>query len=179
MASLSDPLANSLRELRTDSAEGRALAHQQLVAAGGDPDAIDRLVQALDDTSWGFRTRLARVLTEVGSAAVPALETAIAYGVWYVRAAAAEALAAILEEGAIKALQPLLNDRAVGVRTAAAEGVARHCTAAHLPELVESLQGLDRDRLEPLLRALRRNREELYLELLALCPELGPRGGGP
>ncbi len=166
MASLDESLSQALRDLRSGSPEARRVAHLQLVTAASEQRVIHALVQALDDTSWTFRSRLAQVLGDVGEEAAKELKMAVAHGVWYVRAAAAEALAAIEGEGAIEFLLPLLTDRAVGVRRAAIAGLVGNLTVERVPEFAEALQSLDAETRDPLLHALRKEREELYLEIL-------------
>ncbi len=175
MATMSTDKA--IAALRGDDPEARRKSIEELVRAA-DESVVRALLRHLHDTSWTFRDRLVSVLVEIGPDAVPPLRSAAADGLWYVRAAAAEALARIEDADASGVLIGLLGDRALGVRQAAGEGLARILNEDRLEVLAERVAPLGRDNLAPFLRVLRQEREPLYARLISLRPELGP-GSGP
>jgi len=177
VAAVKSAVLAALADLASADAQAWRGAREGLLEAA-DPDTIEAIVDALSATSWRFRANLVAVLAEIGGSAIPALESAIVHGVWYVRAAAAEALALIQGEDSFEALTPLLSDPSVGVREAVGRGLARGSAVEDPARLVERLRPFDRAQLLPFLKALRREREELYAQILSLRPDLGP-GGGP
>jgi HEAT repeat protein len=64
-------------------------------------------------------------------------------------------------------LLPLLADRAVGVRRAAIAGLVENLTLDGLPDFASALEKLGPEARDPLLQALRKDREDLYLEILS------------
>ncbi|MAE69093.1 MAG: hypothetical protein CME06_01345 [Gemmatimonadetes bacterium] len=173
MASVSDEVLQALEDLRSRGAEPRRSAHAFLVDIEAN-EAIEAIVESLGSTSWAYRIRLVAVLIEIGAPALPALESAVAHGVWYVRAAAVEALSQIRGALVFELLLPLLRDRSIEVRKAAGRGMARACETNDLEVIMDSLRPLGREHLLPFLRVLRDEKEELYAQILSLRPELGP-----
>ncbi len=173
MATVNQEVLQALEDLRATGAQARRSAHELLVGADND-ESIETIVESLSATSWHYRSRLVAVLIEIGARALPALESAVAHGVWYVRAAAVEALSQIRGAAAFELLLPALGDRSVEVRKAAGRGMARACEAGEFELIIRSLRPFDRDHLLPFLRALRDENEDLYAQILSVRPGLGP-----
>ena len=69
-------------------------------------EALNLLLQAIQDESWHLRNYAAKAMTQVGTKVVSPLLKLLAEGVWYVRASAASALGDL---GKDQAIDPLLR----------------------------------------------------------------------
>jgi HEAT repeat protein len=112
-----------------------------------DPDTINELIVTLGDRNGLVRQRARHSLVAIGKPAVPALVEALTDPNGHRRWEAAKTLGAIGDPSAAPALVRAMEDQDFGVRWLAAEGVIR----------------LKREGLKPLLQALARHPESVWM----------------
>jgi HEAT repeat protein len=98
------------------------------------PDAVDVLLDVLEQESWFLRDQAARALAALGEDVVEPLTEYLSSGLWYTRAAAASALGRMGLPVAASALTQLLRDPNRTVRDAGWDALtmlARNEIAAH------------------------------------------------
>lgn len=88
------------------------------------PDAIEVLLDALEQESWFLRDQAARALASLGETVVEPLMGRLDSGLWYTRAAAASALGRMGAPEAAAALTGTLRDPNRTVRDAAWDALA-------------------------------------------------------
>jgi HEAT repeat protein len=98
------------------------------------PDAIEVLLDALEQESWFLRDQAANALASLGETVLDPLVERLDSGLWYTRAAAAAALGRMGAPGAAPALTATLADPNRTVRDAAWDAlaaIAREGDGAH------------------------------------------------
>ena len=127
-----------------EAMEGRATALRleavRLLGALADPRAIPALTRALGDASAEVVSEGAEALSRLGTAATPALTTALATGNDAARRFAARALGRFPGAVAVDALVLALKDRDAEVRRVAARSLGEHRDPASLDALLVALR---------------------------------------
>lgn len=88
------------------------------------PDAVEALLDALEQESWFLRDQAAHALASIGEAVLEPLVERLDSGLWYTRAAAAAALGRMCSPDAAAALTATLRDPNRTVRDAAWDALA-------------------------------------------------------
>jgi HEAT repeat protein len=119
------------------------------------PDAVEVLLEALEQESWFLRDQAANALASMGESVLEPLVQRLDSGLWFTRAAAATALGRMGSPDAAPALTHLLRDPNRTVRDAGGDALAalaRHETSAHA--VAESFAALPERALRFALDAL-------------------------